>query len=298
MRIVSYSSQRGVRAGILRNGAVVDVWDSLERGLPEAPPPGAVDPIHELLRGTQPSVRRLLAVEGGPPPRSPDGEEVPLEKVTLAPPVPDPDKIICIGLNYRSHAAEAGIDPPAMPTFFAKFRNALVPSGAEVPLLSASKKVDFEAEVAFVVGRRCRDIAEVDALGCIAGYMLFNDLSARDLQFATPQWMPGKVFDGSAPCGPALVTPDEAGPHDEIEIELTLNGETMQSASTADLIFSVPALLAHLSSLMTLEPGDIVSTGTPSGVGSVRDPRIWLKPGDEIVINSPTLGRLETRIAE
>jgi acylpyruvate hydrolase len=148
-----------------------------------------------------------------------------------------------------------------------------------------------------VIGRRCRDVAESDALDHVAGYMLFNDLSPRDLQFATPQWLPGKVFDGSAPCGPALVTPDEAGAHDGIEIELTLNGETMQSASTADLIFSVPALVAHLSTLMTLEPGDIVSTGTPSGVGSVRDPRVWLKPGDEIVISSPTLGKLETRIA-
>ena len=127
--------------------------------------------------------------------------------------------------------------------------------------------------------------------------MLLNDLSARDLQFATPQWMPGKVFDGSAPCGPALVTPDEAGPDDGISFSLTLNGEQMQAASTDDLIFSVPALVAHLSRLMTLEPGDIVSTGTPAGVGSTRKPRVWLKPGDEIAISSPTLGRLETTIA-
>jgi acylpyruvate hydrolase len=147
------------------------------------------------------------------------------------------------------------------------------------------------------VGKRCRDVAEADGLEYVAGYTLLNDLSARDLQFATPQWMPGKIFDGSAPCGPELVTPDEAGPHDRIEIKLELNGETMQAASTSDLIFSVPALVAHLSSLMTLEPGDIVSTGTPSGVGSVREPRVWLKRGDEIVISSPTLGRLETRIS-
>jgi acylpyruvate hydrolase len=227
-----------------------------------------------------------------------EGEVVPLDEIELGVPVPDPDKIVCIGLNYRSHAAEAGIDPPAVPTFFAKFRNALVPTGASVPLPTASSKVDFEAEVAFVVGKRCSGVAEVDALDYVAGYTLLNDLSARDLQFATPQWMPGKIFDGSAPSGPALVTPDDAGPHDAIEIELTLNGETMQSASTSDLIFPVPALLAHLSSLMTLEPGDIVSTGTPSGVGSVRKPRVWLKPGDEIVISSPTLGRLETRIAD
>jgi 2-keto-4-pentenoate hydratase/2-oxohepta-3-ene-1,7-dioic acid hydratase in catechol pathway len=214
--------------------------------------------------------------------------------VELQPPVPDPEKIVCIGLNYRAHAAEAGIEPPETPTFFAKFRNALAAPGAPVSLPAASAKVDFEAEVAFVVGRRAKDVAESDGLDHVAGYMLLNDLSARDLQFATPQWMPGKVFDGSAPCGPALVTPDEAGPADGISFSLTLNGETMQAASTDDLIFSVPALVAHLSRLMTLEPGDIVSTGTPAGVGSTRQPRVWLKPGDEIEISSPTLGMLRT----
>ena len=147
-----------------------------------------------------------------------------------------------------------------------------------------------------MLGRRCKDVEASDALDAIAGYMLLNDLSARDLQFATPQWMPGKVFDGSAPCGPALVTPEEAGAHDSIAFELTLNGETMQSADTGDLIFSVPSLVSHLSRLMTLEPGDIVSTGTPSGVGSGREPRVWLKHGDDVVVASPTLGRLETRI--
>jgi 2-keto-4-pentenoate hydratase/2-oxohepta-3-ene-1,7-dioic acid hydratase in catechol pathway len=126
--------------------------------------------------------------------------------------------------------------------------------------------------------------------------MLLNDLSARDLQFATPQWMPGKVFDGSAPCGPALTTHDEALADGAISFSLTLNGEEMQSASTDDLIFSPPELVTRLSRLMTLEPGDVVATGTPSGVGSTRDPRVWLKPGDEIAISSPTLSRLETRI--
>jgi 2-keto-4-pentenoate hydratase/2-oxohepta-3-ene-1,7-dioic acid hydratase in catechol pathway len=131
----------------------------------------------------------------------------------------------------------------------------------------------------------------------VAGYTLLNDLSARDLQFATPQWMPGKVFDDSAPCGPALVTPDEAGPHDRIELRLELNGETMQEASSSDLIFGIPELVEALSALMTLAPGDIVATGTPSGVGGAREPRVWLADGDEIVISSPTLGRLETRLA-
>jgi 2-keto-4-pentenoate hydratase/2-oxohepta-3-ene-1,7-dioic acid hydratase in catechol pathway len=134
-------------------------------------------------------------------------------------------------------------------------------------------------------------------VGVIAGYTLLNDLSARDYQFKTPQWGPGKVFDGSAPCGPALVTPDEAGPPDAIEISLTLNGEQMQSASTADLIHSIPAVVAYLSQLMTLEPGDLISTGTPAGVGSVRQPRVWLKPGDEVVVEVGGLGRLVNRMA-
>ncbi|HEX2266186.1 MAG TPA: fumarylacetoacetate hydrolase family protein, partial [Solirubrobacterales bacterium] len=138
---------------------------------------------------------------------------------------------------------------------------------------------------------------EADALDHIAGYTLLNDLSARDLQMATPQWMPGKVFDGSAPCGPYLVTPDEAGPADQIAIRLTLNGEEMQNGSTDDLIFSVPQLVAQLSRLMTLEPGDVVATGTPEGVGMGRKPRVWLADGDEVAIESPTLGRLVTKIS-
>ena len=202
-----------------------------------------------------------------------------------------------MALNYRGHAAEAGIEVPPIPAIFAKFRNALAGPGATVHLPAASHKVDYEAEVAFVVGRRASGVSEDEALEHLAGYTLFNDLSARDLQFATPQWMSGKVFDGSAPCGPALVTPDEAGPHDTIEFALQLNGEEMQAASTADLIFSVPRLLSHLSELMTLEPGDIVSTGTPAGVGSVRQPPVWLRNGDEAEINSPSLGTLRTRIA-
>jgi 2-keto-4-pentenoate hydratase/2-oxohepta-3-ene-1,7-dioic acid hydratase in catechol pathway len=279
VQIVSYRSERGVRAGVARDGHVVDAWDLLEPGGPHTS-------VRALLG--RDLVEQLGAEAHGAGPE--------LADVELAPPVPDPQKIVCIGLNYRAHAAEAGIDPPDHPTFFAKFTNALAPPGAVVKLPASSAKVDYEAEVAFVIGRRAADVAEADALDFVAGYTLLNDLSARDLQFATPQWMPGKVFDGSAPCGPALVTPDEAGPHDGIEVALTLNAETMQSARTDDLIFSVPELLSHLSRLMTLEPGDIVSTGTPAGVGSVREPRVWLKDGDEVVVSSPTLGRLETTI--
>ena len=279
MRIVSYTSPRGPRAAFLRDGRVLDAGDALgERG---------PTTVRELIAAGALEQAAAAAT----------GEGVPLEEVELLPPVPDPDKIVCIGLNYRSHAEETGQELPSAPTFFAKFRNALVPSGGAVQLPAASQKVDYEAEVAVVVGGRCRDVEEQDALACVAGYTLLNDLSARDLQFVTPQWMPGKVFDGSAPCGPALVTPDEAGPHDRIEIELRLNGERMQRASTADLVFGVPELLSRLSRLMTLEPGDIVSTGTPAGVGSAHRPRVWLKAGNRIEILSPTLGRLETTIA-
>jgi 2-keto-4-pentenoate hydratase/2-oxohepta-3-ene-1,7-dioic acid hydratase in catechol pathway len=276
MRLVTYRSERGDRAGVLWQGGVVDCWDAIG---------GGGSSVRALLEGD-----RLDDVARA------EGDVLPLAEVELLPPVPDPDKILCIGLNYRAHAAEAGLEPPETPTFFAKFRNALAAPGAAVPLPAASEKVDYEAEVAFVVGRRAKDVAEADALDHLAGYMLFNDLSARDLQFATPQWMPGKVFDGSAPCGPALVTPDDAGAHDAISFALTLNGAQMQASSTADLVFSIPRLIAHLSRLATLEPGDIVATGTPAGIGGAREPRVWLRPGDEVLISSPELGRLETRL--
>jgi 2-keto-4-pentenoate hydratase/2-oxohepta-3-ene-1,7-dioic acid hydratase in catechol pathway len=282
MRLVSYDAGDGPRAGVLEDERVVDAWAALGE-----PHRGS---LRELIAaGRLDDLRGTFGNTGTP--------AHPRGAVTLLAPIPDPDKIVCIGLNYAKHAAEGGMEPPASPTIFGKYRNALAAPGATVPLPANSSKVDYEAEVAFVVGRRAKDVAEADALEHIAGYTLLNDLSARDLQFATPQWMSGKVFDGSAPCGPALVTPEEAGPSDAIEISLHLNGEQMQADSTANLIFSVPQLLSHLSGLMTLEPGDIVSTGTPDGVGSVRDPRVWLADGDEIVIESPTLGRLETRIS-
>ncbi len=282
MRLLSFDAGDGARAGLLEDGRVVDAWALLGE-----PHRGG---LRELLAERRVDDLRGRIGDTGAPSH-------PLSAVQLLAPIPGPDKIVCIGLNYRDHAAEASTEAPPSPTIFGKYRNALAPHGATVTLPAASRKVDYEAEVAFVVGRRAKEVAEAEALDHVAGYTLLNDLSARDLQFSTPQWMSGKVFDGSAPCGPWLVTPDEAGPHDGIEISLTLNGEEMQRDSTASLIFSVPALLSHLSELMTLEPGDVVSTGTPAGVGSVRDPRVWLADGDEIAIESPTLGRLETTIA-
>src|SRR3954452_19318855 len=182
MRLVTYRSDRGDRAGVLWQGGVVDCWDAIG---------GDGSSVRELLEG-----ERLDDVARA------DSEVLSLDSVELAPPMPDPDKIVCIGLNYQAHAAEAGIEPPESPTFFAKFRNALAAPGSTVPLPAASDKVDYEAEGAFVIGRRAKDVDAADAINHVAGYTLLNDLSARDLQFSTPQWMPGKVFDGSAPCGP------------------------------------------------------------------------------------------------
>jgi 2-keto-4-pentenoate hydratase/2-oxohepta-3-ene-1,7-dioic acid hydratase in catechol pathway len=193
MRLVTFDAGAGAKPGLLRDSRVVPLSE---------PPEGDVG---SLLRSGL-AVGGSLAAAG-----------VALEDVTLMAPVTNPGKIVCIGLNYRSHAEEQGVEPPETPAIFAKFTNALAPPGAEVRLPPWSRKVDYEAEVAFVIGARCKDVSVEDAMEHVAGFTLLNDLSARDYQFKTPQWMPGKVFDGSAPCGPALVTPDEAGPHDAIE---------------------------------------------------------------------------------
>lgn len=283
MRLLTYDAGDGPRAGVVEDGRVVDAWALLGE-----PHRGSLKEL--IAAGRVDDLRSRLGDAGAP--------SHPASSVQLLAPIPDPEKIVCIGLNYRKHAAEVGVDVeslPDIPTVFAKYPNALVADGATVRVPTG--KTDYEAEVAFAVGKQAKDVEEAEALDYLAGYTLLNDLSARDLQGATPQWMPGKVFDGSAPCGPYLVTPDEAGPADAIAIRLTLNGEEMQSGSTDDLIFSVPQLLAQLSRLMTLEPGDIVSTGTPEGVGMSRNPRVWLADGDVVAIESPTLGRLTTRIS-
>jgi 2-keto-4-pentenoate hydratase/2-oxohepta-3-ene-1,7-dioic acid hydratase in catechol pathway len=219
-----------------------------------------------------------------------------LANVKLLAPLPKPPKIICIGLNYRDHALEAKMEIPKIPVIFSKFGNTITNPGDPIVLPRNSEKPDYEAEFAFVIGRGGRHIPAGRWRDHVYGYMCLNDVSARDFQMATSQWLIGKTFDTFAPCGPWIVTADEiADPHN-LDIKLTLNGEVMQNSNTRNLIFGLPELIAHLSSVMTLEPGDIVSTGTPAGVGFSYKPPRWLRPGDTCVVEIAGIGRLENPV--
>ena len=216
--------------------------------------------------------------------------------VTLLPPVPNPAKIVCIGLNYRDHAAEVNMPLPEHVTVFAKWPNTLVGDGADVVIPRESHRVDYEAELAFVVGTRCRHVAEDRAYDVIAGYTALNDVSVRDYQMRTSQWTLGKVFDTHGPCGPVLVTKDEIPDPGALRIRTVIGDEVLQDSSTAQLVFSVPRLVAELTAVMTLEPGDIVATGTPAGVGTSRNPKRWMRPGERVRVEIEGIGALENPI--
>jgi 2-keto-4-pentenoate hydratase/2-oxohepta-3-ene-1,7-dioic acid hydratase in catechol pathway len=227
---------------------------------------------------------------------APRAAAIPLEEVVLLAPIPKPPKLICVGLNYRDHAAEAKMEIPSVPTIFSKFNNAITGPGAPVILPKSSAKPDYEAEFAFVIGQGGRHVPAEYWKRHVYGYMCLNDVSARDFQLATSQWLMGKTFDTFAPTGPWLTTADEiADPHN-LRIQLTLNGETLQDSNTSNLIFGLPKLIEYLSSVMTLEPGDIVTTGTPAGVGFAHKPPKWLKPGDEVVVTIEGLGSLRNPV--
>ncbi len=244
--------------------------------------------LMNVIEGGADALDRVRRWIGGPP----SSHNLDPAAITFAAPIPRPPKLICIGLNYRDHAAEAKLPSPEVPTMFAKFPTAVVGPGHPIVLPKNSAKPDYEAEFAVVIGRRGRHIAEDDWRDYVFGYTIFNDVSARDFQMATSQWMIGKTFDTFAPMGPAIVTADEiADPHN-LRISLALNGETMQDSNTSNLIFKLPQLIAYLSSVFTLEPGDIIATGTPAGVGFARKPPRWLKPGDEVRIQIEGLGEL------
>lgn len=219
-----------------------------------------------------------------------------LSEVRLAAPVPDPQKIICMGLNYRDHADEAGMEIPTTPVVFAKYPNSLIGPADPIVLPAHHTRVDYEAELAVVIGRRCRHVPEARATDVIAGAMAFNDVSERDLQMRTSQWMLGKALDTFAPCGPWLVSLDELGPIDSIRLLARLNGATVQDSTTASMIFGIAEVIAFLTEFMTLEPGDIIATGTPAGVGFVRDPPLVLSAGDVIEIEVEGIGSLSNPV--
>ena len=225
------------------------------------------------------------------------GERIPLADVTLRPVVPHPGKIVCVGLNYKAHVAEGVYEEPDYPALFPKWADTLVAAGEPIALPPESEAVDFEAELAFVVGRGVRRVTGEEALAAVGGYTIANDISMRDYQYKSHQWLAGKCWARSTPLGPYLVTPDEVGDPHELDISLELNGERMQAANTRQFIFDIPTIVATISEFTPLAPGDVVLTGTPSGVGYRRDPKVLLADGDRLVVEIEKVGRLENAVA-
>jgi len=222
------------------------------------------------------------------------GTPLALRNVRLLAPIPHPQKVICVGLNYIDHARESGVEPPPEPVLFNKFPTSVAAHEDAIQLPAVSDQVDYEAELVVVIGSGGKHIAADEAFSRIAGYCCGHDVSARDWQLRKPggQWLMGKTFDGFAPFGPTLVTKDEAGDPGDLRIALRLNGQTMQDSNTKQLIFSVPKLVAYISQVTTLMPGDVIFTGTPPGVGMARKPPVFLQPGDVVEVEIEKLGLL------
>lgn len=310
MRLVSYypESQRPaangtaevVRLGVVTPAGVLDVAAAAQRhGVSmtggernAAAPVGLVGAAAFYAAGeaAMASLNELVEIAtDGPFVGAPD-------ELKLAPTVPAPGKILCIGLNYRRHAAESGMAEPKEPVLFSKFNNTLAPHGATVDIAGLDQ-VDYEAELGVVLGRGGRNIAEARALDHVLGYYNANDVSERALQMRSGQWLLGKSLDGFLPLGPMVVTADEAGDPQAMRVRGWLNGELRQDSSTADMIFSVAEVIAYVSRFMTLEAGDIIVTGTPEGVVLGRQQKDWVVPGDEYVVEVGPLGQLVTRFA-
>lgn len=280
MKLVSLAPDG--RLGVLADDRV------LAAGLLGKQLPATMADLLAGLPATLDSLRTAWAAAGSA------GEgSVPVAEAELLAPVPRPGKIVAVGLNYLSHAEEQDRPPPEAPVIFAKFPTAVIGHGAEIrwdPGLTAA--VDYEAELAVVIGRRCRAVAPAAALEHVLGYSCLNDVSARDLQYADRQFTRAKSLDTFCPMGPALVTADEVGDSGELRLRCLVNGEVRQDASTADMIFGVAELISFCSRAFTLEPGDVIATGTPAGVGWFRQPRLMLHDGDEVVVEIERVGRL------
>ena len=269
MRLGTFRTDDGPRAVVVRDDDVVPV-------------DGYAD-VGDLLRDGAAGLELARAA-------AERGEALPLDRERLMRPILEPRAVVCVGLNYRTHILEMGRELPAVPTLFAKLPRALTDPYATVALPSPSEQVDYEGELAVVIGTGGRDIAPEDAWSHVAGLTILNDVTARDFQRRTIQWFAGKTFQGSTPVGPWIVTPDELGPLDEREIRLTVNGEPRQRAVLGDLVFDVPALVADISRIVELEPGDLIATGTPGGVGEPAGR--FLRDGDVVEVEIDGIGSL------
>ena len=288
---------QGTHLGCHWDGDCLDVTQALAQGLLKFP--GRVTTLEDVLHveggleSLETQLQRLAS----------SSEDVKAclfreSDVTLIAPVLHPEKLIGIGLNYRDHAEETKIPIPKAPLIFGMYANAIIGPNAPIRIPPATQRVDYEAELAVVIGSRARRVTEDRALDYIAGYTIVNDVSARDLQFGDKQWTRGKSIDTFAPMGPCLTTRSELGGADGLRIELRLNGQTLQKSTTSNLIFNAQALVSHISQTMTLEPGDVISTGTPSGVGYVRNPPIFLKHGDTVQIEIEGIGILSNPVVD
>jgi acylpyruvate hydrolase len=274
VRLLSYDDGSGAQAGVLLGEEIVPV--------------SALGAPTSSMRGLLGMLDREQLARLGSHATNAD-RRISTKEVRLLAPVPDPEKVICLGLNYRDHAAEAGQEIPRAPMWFAKFANSLTGSGQPIVLPAACPDhVDYEAELAIVIGRAAARVDAADALSYVAGAMPFNDVSARDLQFENPLWCSGKAIDTFAPCGPALVTLEEAGDLQALGVRTRIDGETVQEGTTADQIFAVAEVLAWLSRTLTLLPGDVIATGTPAGVGASKGR--FLRPGERVEVEIDGLG--------
>ena len=280
MKFVTFQHDRHAHAGVLQGEEVISLKEA---------------GFHTLLDVIQGGREALLSIAAVIETNAPGGI-FPLSGVKLLAPLPKPPKIICIGLNYRDHAIESKMEIPKTPTVFSKYATAVIGPGENIVLPKNSAKPDYEGEMAVVIGKNGRHVKAADWKEYVFGYTCLNDVSARDFQMATSQWMIGKTFDTFAPMGPYITTADEVADPHNLNISLTINGETLQNSNTRELIFRVPELIEYLSSVFTLEPCDIISTGTPSGVGFSFDPPKWLRAGDEVIVKVEGLGELRNGV--
>jgi 2-keto-4-pentenoate hydratase/2-oxohepta-3-ene-1,7-dioic acid hydratase in catechol pathway len=282
MRLVTYSSPSGPRVAAVRGEQLVDL-NQADVNLPAC--------IKKLLSLGADGLRRAAAA-------AEVGQPFPRQSVTLLAPVPKPDKVICIGLNYADHARESGVEPPPEPVVFSKFVTAVTAHDQPIILPRNSKEPDYEAELVAVVGIGGRHIPREDAMRHVAGFCCGHDVSARDWQLHKPgkQWLLGKSFDTFAPFGPELVTADEVGDPNQLRIQLRLNGRTLQDSTTAQLIFKIDELVSYISDICTLSPGDVIFTGTPPGVGVARKPPIFMQPGDVAEVEIERIGVLRNPV--